>query len=235
MSMLETQGHIVALDDGRVARVGAVQAFSVESQWAGEKILGITGVLWALMGAMRSGGAMRDPLGIPVAAPQVDGEPEAEQRFRGMPVRQRHLEKFGYSEGCKKCRHLREGNLSQPTLEHSPKCRERIQGLAEADEEFQDRAMQGAIRKGFARQHGDRAERRDEVEGDLITLVVANQELGIGTKGGDARLVVEEREPTPVGTDGVVAVEDKEEEPEINDAELQVPTVEEMEQSRMSE
>ena len=95
--------------------------------------------------------------------------------------------------------------------------------------------MQGAIWKGLARQHGDHAERRDEAEGDLTTLVDANQELGIGIEGGNARFIAEEREPTPVGTDGVVAVEDKEEEPEINDAELQVPTVEEMEQLRMSE
>ena len=59
----------------------------------------------------------------------------------------KHVKKFGYTEGCRKRRAIREEDLSQPRLGHSEACNARTRGLAKDDEEFKVQAEAGAKRK----------------------------------------------------------------------------------------
>ena len=56
-----------------------------------------------------------------------------------MIITRAYLERFGFSDNCKKCCKICEGDESQPTLKHSDACRERIEGLLRQDPELASR------------------------------------------------------------------------------------------------
>ena len=78
-----------------------------------------------------------------------------------MPVTRQHLNKYGYSERCSKCRDVQQGNRAVSRKGHTKACRARVVGLAMEDPEFREQARAGAKRKG-----GQAAEAEGEEEED---------------------------------------------------------------------
>ncbi len=153
-SRAESTEHYVALDDGRVVRAGAVRPFPEGSRWRPEHILGVTGYPWAPTGTIRE---INEP-GVPEPFKGEPGGKAREPVSRNMPILTKHIQKFGYTDGCRKCRAMRSRDNSQPTLGHSAECRERIRRLAMQDEEFCDRARAGEARTRRDREPEESAE-----------------------------------------------------------------------------
>ena len=84
------------------------------------------------------------PLGADPDIPRmpVDREPPAavsEPVVRRVIITRAYLTKFGYTEGCSKCRAVELGDESQPGLAHNAKCRERIENKMKEDPELNKR------------------------------------------------------------------------------------------------
>ena len=106
--------HLVAMKNGRVVKARSLQPFPLERLWDSERIDGIVGVPWNPVGTAQRQAAENQEPQRPDA--DIDGEPQPGPGLsRGMPVLAKHLEKFGYTDNCRKCRKLRLGDRTQPT------------------------------------------------------------------------------------------------------------------------
>ena len=114
--------HIVSMPDGRVVRTRAVQALPEETRWSADSIKAVTGLPWAPTGTLQ-----HPTFAMPTASERTV-EPEVETQVvpRGITIRPRHTEKFGYSEDCRKCQGLQGFGRNQRTMGHSKECRQRI-------------------------------------------------------------------------------------------------------------
>ena len=56
--------------------------------------------------------------------------------LKNMRINTQILEKVGYTPGCRKCRLLEAGDLSQGGLAHSAACRTRVEGLVKNNDEL---------------------------------------------------------------------------------------------------
>ena len=137
--------HIIGLRSGKVVKARSVQPFPEQSQWSAERIEEVTGVPWNPIGTVnRDAHENQEPQktdgdidGDPAAAPPVS---------RGMPVLPKHLNRFGYTEACLKCRLMRTGDRTQPNKGHSEACKQRIRELCLRDCEFAAKAKAGLAR-----------------------------------------------------------------------------------------
>ena len=120
----------------------SLQPFPLEKLWDAERIDGIVGVPWNPVGtAQRQAAENQEP-----HRPEADIDGEQQQGpgpNRGMPVLAKHLEKFGYTDNCRKCRKLRMGDVSQPGMGHSAECKARIREQALRHAEFSAQAQAG--------------------------------------------------------------------------------------------
>ena len=82
---------------------------------------------------------------VPVGRPDPPVEPV---KARATPIQRRFLEKYGYTEGCSKCRAIQRQDETQPTLAHNAACRARIEELLKNDPEFKDKIEAQEERKG---------------------------------------------------------------------------------------
>jgi len=127
-----SEEHIVSMPDGKVVRARAVQAYPQEAMWSQESVMAVVGVPWAPTGTLSY-----PTFTVPVATATDAGEPIAGEDVqlipRGMQIKKPHLVKFGYTQSCRKCSNVREGNTVAPTLGHTRACRERIMECVQKD------------------------------------------------------------------------------------------------------
>ena len=117
----------------------------MEKLWNKDFMTAITGVPWDPVGTMQRGAQQdQEPQ---KTEEEMDGKfEEAPGKARGMQIKQPQLDKFGYSENCRKCRLLQRGDYTQPSLGHSQACKQRIRELSLKDAEFAARARAGQAR-----------------------------------------------------------------------------------------
>ena len=139
----ESHEHIVGMPDGRVVRAGAVQVFPEETRWNAGVLLNVEGMPWSPAGTIRE---VRAPE-VPADLPEGEGE-DPRQETRGMQILPKHLEKYGYSDKCQKCRNLQTGARTGSRKGHTPQCRARLITLIREDEEFKEAAEAADRRKG---------------------------------------------------------------------------------------
>ena len=146
-SRFETGEHYVGLADGRVVRTGAVELLPVESMWSAAKLLAIQCFPGAPTTTLR-----RHNFPVPgVRDGQLPAGPEPPEPVNyDMPVQLKHLEKYGFTDKCWKCRHMRDGDASAEVKarSHSIACRSRIRSHALQDPEFRDQAEAARRRMG---------------------------------------------------------------------------------------
>ena len=206
------------MDDGRVVRAGAIQVFPVESRWQKDRVLGVQGYPWAPTGTLRRANEQNPEVPAP-AVVSVEGH-DHEPVPRGMPVLPKHLSKFGYSERCRKCKAMLEGDTSQPTLGHSEVCRMRIRQLAKGDEEFGVKAE--AAERRTRRKPEEEGKEQDERK--RATTRGGSDEHGQGERSG-----TQEQQPTAAPTDEpVVPAEGKQDLTRAKSDDILVPTMDEV-------
>ncbi len=155
----ESCEHVVAMDDGSVVRTRSVQAFPEETRWDADRILGVTGKPWAPTGTTRATRPSAPQSEVPARGDDHAHGGDRGPLPRGMLVRRKHVEKFGFTEKCRKCRAIREGDLTQPTLGHSEACRQRMHAMAKDDDELKERAYAAERRRG---EHEQQKQRRHQ-------------------------------------------------------------------------
>ena len=142
----ESPEHIIAMmADGRIVKARDIQQLPLERQWNADRVKGITGKPWAPLGTVRRGGREDQE---PRRGEEVDGQDPAPSANRGMSVQQKHLDRFGYSSGCIKCRMMQTNDTSRPCQGHGDACKARIREAAMRDAEFSAQARQWAARTG---------------------------------------------------------------------------------------
>ena len=128
----DTDDHIVSIPGGQVVRARVVQPKGASEVWNRKLFDELKGTpsdpqgKWFGSEEERPAGTEEEVRRIPVpkpAVPIIRAPPPA----RRVPINRRYLEKFGFTEGCSKCRAIRSGDESQPTLGHSESCRKRIE------------------------------------------------------------------------------------------------------------
>ena len=135
-----TDEHTVAMEDGTVVRTGTVREFPGQA-FDKDLVDQIIGAPWDPKGTgSEQGDLMKErPLAgdVPRVPSVVEPTPASIPHARGLVITQELLRKVGgYTAGCLKCRRLREGDQSQPSLGHSSACRERVEALMQADPEL---------------------------------------------------------------------------------------------------
>ena len=157
--------HIVSLPDGRVVRTRAVQSFPEATKWDLTALNTVVGLPWA------PSGTLSHPTFTVPKADERMVEPDVVVQVipRGITIRERHLEKFGYTETCRKCLGLQGKATTYGTLGHSKRCRERLIKEISAD----------PVMKAEADAAEERKMRHLEIE-------VENEESGTKRRKGEA-------------------------------------------------
>ena len=161
--------HLVATADGRTYRTRSVHEQSEERQWSAEAVLGVKGCPWEPTGTMRQKEAGRPTEPTPEVQPPLQPAPEPVPR--GVRITADILKKYGYTEKCSKCKAMRTGDATQPTLGHSAECRERIKELSRGDpelkkkhEEAEERKVKFIVRMGGEAVEESQQETHEETE-----------------------------------------------------------------------
>ena len=131
--------HIVSLPGGKVARARNVRP-SAEG-FNRELFDEIVGRPCDPSGTWDGAGEL--PRGVIPNMDRVpEGRPEAPvqpTKIRATPIQRRYLEKYGFTEGCSKCRAIQRQDETHPTLGHNAACRARIEELLKNDPEFKEK------------------------------------------------------------------------------------------------
>ena len=103
-TLFESYEHVIAMSDGRVVRARSVMAFPEERLWSKEHVLGVKAAPWQSTTTLA-----KNARGLPRATdePETEGTAEATPATRGLQSRREMLKKFGFTEGCRKCRMMR--------------------------------------------------------------------------------------------------------------------------------
>ena len=145
-SRFDSREHFVGLPDGRVVRAGTVEQMPEETLWNAEKLLAVSCYPGSPTTTVRQTNLPSQPAGeVPVDGPEMPPS-----LSRDMPVQKRHLDRYGYTDKCWKCRHMRSGDDSAEVKAraHSIACRDRIREAAIKDPEFRVQADAGRRRMG---------------------------------------------------------------------------------------
>ncbi len=146
--------HIIA-SPSDIVRARSIRGLPDRESWSIGEIEAIKATPWNLKPTEEQ--TQDKPRVIP-AEPEAPGEPEAARDDanppRAVPVRKADLQRWGYTEGCRKCKAILMGDRSQPTLGHSPACRSRL--LSEMEN---DPTKKRKIEEALARHVRFRAER----------------------------------------------------------------------------
>ena len=140
--------------------------------------------------AMEDGsGILRDVPRAPVARPE---QPVAAPTLRGVTIHQKYRERFGYSEGCAKCRAILRSDVRQPTLSHSALCRARIREamagekvlnkILQAAQERQDRLLAGEVARGSKRKDAG-TEKTESPQTSFVREAARDQEDNLPESG----------------------------------------------------
>ena len=118
-----TDEHIVALPGGTVARAREVRPMPDDQAFDSEIVKGIVGLPSDPSG---SGEPVRAPRDVPRVPVPREAAPVREATVRRVIIKRAYLERFGYTDGCRKCRDIQRGEESLGTVGHSEECRKRI-------------------------------------------------------------------------------------------------------------
>ena len=128
--------HIVSIPGGKVVRTRTVRPVPEGETWNKGLCDELVGVPSDPHGRWqgdieRPPDAVTDVPRMPVDRPPT--VPYAEPVARRVLISRAYLDKFGFTEGCSKCRAVENGDETQPTLAHSKACRDRIEAKLRED------------------------------------------------------------------------------------------------------
>ena len=114
------------MEDGRIIRTRSILEEPEERRWCKDWINKICGQPWTPARALSYKGKGDGPVVPPTMGETDDPVEEVAPSIpRGMGVQPHHFEKYGFSEGCKKCYDLQHG-VHDSKVRHNPQCRTRI-------------------------------------------------------------------------------------------------------------
>ena len=131
-----TDEHIVALPGGTVARAREVRPMPDDQAFDSEIVKAIVGLPSDPSG---SGEPVRAPRDVPRVPVPREAAPVREATVRRVIIKRAYLERFGYTDGCRKCRDIQRGEESLGTVGHSEECRKRIEEEMTKDPELKKR------------------------------------------------------------------------------------------------
>ena len=165
--MLNLSSEAVVVTEQGMAiktRSANIRRIPESERWDADRILGIRAVPWSPDG---SDNAVDIQVGMERPAdmvPRDPGEVLTENKVARTYLRRADFERWGLSEGCPGCRHLRTGQGRQQA--HSEACRRRIEGLLKGDpsgsarlaaaDERINRALADAVERHAAKDPGVR-------------------------------------------------------------------------------
>ena len=121
----QTGEHLVAMRDGKVVKARAVKERPANTDIKWEDLQAISQPPSAGIVALKEGS------GGEVGRRREEPDGEASNpgsKSRGVNIRPKILEDVGYTEGCPRCRALKEGDASRvQTSHHSAACRKRVE------------------------------------------------------------------------------------------------------------
>ena len=140
--------HILATSDGLVAVAGAVRVHP-EVTWDSQFFDGMIGVPWDPL-AKNRGKELEEQKERIADLPRVVVPRRYEgdiSRARNWSLTSEYFEKFGWSQDCRKCQLMQNGDPSQTTLGHSLACRLRVEGLLRSDPKYRDKVESARLRQ----------------------------------------------------------------------------------------
>ena len=154
--------HIISLPNGKVVRARDARPEPDERAFDLNMFDAIRGTPSDPSAVGGGDGAYHELPRAPLPRPV---EPVAPAVARRVLIQKKFLEKFGYSEGCAKCRAMRRNEEGKASLGHSARCRERIEQAMSEDEELskvlaaanerQDQYLSAEVERGD--RHGSEA------------------------------------------------------------------------------
>ena len=146
----KTDEHIL-WSGGKVMKSHGVQQLPIEDSWDTKMVDQVRVYQWAPEHEHEE----RDPI-FRKAEPEekVEEDKPEEPIPRGAMIFRKDLEKFGFTPGCRKCTALLENRSVNPTLGHSPECRQRV--------------LEEMRKDGTARQKVEAAEKRKKEYEDVV-------------------------------------------------------------------
>jgi len=115
--------YMIFGDDGKLVKARSIKFMLDKESWDHGEIDKVSVFKWK---------AQFSRAEVPLEERDEDGgvEPTARKVIpRDFKIKQEHLNKFGYSEDCGRCRGLRRGVT--PSMAHTKECRDRVRGLIE--------------------------------------------------------------------------------------------------------
>ena len=122
--------HLVCLPSGRVVRARDVRAVPEDESYDKGLFLGVRGTPSNPSAVEGDAGVLRE---VPRPPVERTAEPVSVPIPRQVILHRSYFQKFGFTEGCQKCRAILRGDDANPTLAHNAECRTRIEGRMEED------------------------------------------------------------------------------------------------------
>ena len=152
----ESNSYRVYSKDGEVVESRAIQRKPMQDRWSAEDVESITSTPWTMRTREQ---ARRVPLGEEVDKHKT-GEDDKIPIPRRLKITKHTLAKYGTTEGCPQCEHIKAFGEHKGGLSHTEKCRERIvkamQETVEGAAKLQE--TEDRINRGIARtiEHQDK-------------------------------------------------------------------------------
>ena len=128
----KTDEHIL-WSAGKVVRSHGVQQLPPEQTWDTVMVDQVRVMQWAPDMEHEE----KEPIFRKLDPEMEEPKPQNPEPIpRGTMIFKKHLEKFGFTPGCRKCTAILENRNVHPTLGHSPECRKRILEEMAKDEDF---------------------------------------------------------------------------------------------------
>ena len=133
-----TDQNYIALLDGSIVRARAMVRVIPDIRWDSHRAKRVTGKLFSLHDtSIDQIEESLDPhRGVERRADGPESDDQPEPLHRRLPILQRDLTKYGFTDGCLKCRYLRDGqHLRAQNSNHTEPCRKRIYGAMRRDQD----------------------------------------------------------------------------------------------------
>ena len=200
-----SEEHVVSMPDGKVVRTRAVQSVAEELQWNKDMVLAVSGLPWAPTGTLT-----HPTFTIPRSCEKIV-EPEVVYQVipRGVTIRERHLEKFGFTSTCRKCQSMQGLATAYSTIGHTKECRERVVECIGRDPEMKAEADAAVERKTrYLEKEVERNDVKKQKTDDApppVPLNIEEAQLTGGSSGSGANQPVLDQDLPIVPGDEVLA------------------------------
>ena len=191
-SRFSSNEHIIGDRGGSVVKARAVRSRPVEESWSREELDRIRGVPWQPVPRPEEQAGEPQVIHPQPAEQQPDvppPPPDGGYIPRGLLIKREYLEKYGYTQGCRKCRGILRGDESATRMSHTVVCRNRIIEAMKGDPELKERVERADERQQewIARQveAGDQPEAGGEAHGSGEAEGPGEDDQGQERAGGD--------------------------------------------------